>query len=189
LLSAPTSSQEIKPFPILYEQWYVFIVLSMDHALTIYLARAAFVCKSEGDEHPIIGTASAQSDCCPMCRPAIPWDISKAHKILEHIAAHILFDNTLDTTKEPCRLCMHPSPLCSFYLQKGKGAGSAPQINKHVSHCPNFIGKLFYSAAATEHTNSPCTNVPVTCPLCPSTSATVWKYNMKNPSSTDTPVY
>ncbi|KAH9158608.1 hypothetical protein EDB89DRAFT_1867805, partial [Lactarius sanguifluus] len=36
-----------------------------------------------------------------------------------------------------------------------------------------------YSAAATERTNSPCTNVPMTCHLCPSTSTAVWKYNMK----------
>lgn len=92
---------------------------------------------------------------------------------------HILFDSSLDTTKELCGLCMRPSPLCTFYLRKGKGAGSTQQIDEHVSCCPNFMGKLFYSATATEHANSPCTNVPVTCPLCPSTSAAVWKYNMK----------
>jgi hypothetical protein len=26
---------------------------------------------------------------------------------------------------------------------------------------------------------SPCTNVPVICPLCPKTSPAVWKYNLK----------
>ncbi|KAF8268064.1 hypothetical protein EI94DRAFT_1579016, partial [Lactarius quietus] len=36
-----------------------------------------------------------------------------------------------------------------------------------------------YSASATECTNSLCTNVSVICPLCPSTSAVVWKYDMK----------
>jgi hypothetical protein len=122
---------------------------------------------------------SAQSDHCPVCRPPIPWDINKPHKILEHVAAHILFDSTLDATKEPCGLCMRPSPLCMFYLRKGKGAGSAPQVNERTSRCPNFTGKLFYSAAAIERTNSPCTNVPMICPLCPSTSTAVWKYNMK----------
>ena len=79
---------------------------------------------------------------------------------------------------EPCGLCMCPSPLCAFLLRKGKGAGSTLQIDGRVSRCPNFIGKLFYSAASTERTNSPCTNVSVICPLCPSTSAAVWKYNM-----------
>ncbi|KAN0124134.1 hypothetical protein V8E53_015856, partial [Lactarius tabidus] len=111
--------------------------------------------------------------------PVVPWDINKAHKILKHIAAHLLFNNMLDMAKEPCGLCMCPLPLCSFYLQKGKGAGSTLQINKYTSHCPNFMGKLLYSVAATECTNLPCTNVPVICPLCPSTLAAVWKYNMK----------
>jgi hypothetical protein len=147
--------------------------------LTTHLACAAFVCKAEIDKRPITGPSGAQSNSCPVCQPAIPWDISKAHKILEHVAMHVLFDGTLDTTKEPCGLCMRPSPLCSFYLRKGKGAGSVQQIDERVSRCPNFMGKLSYSAAATECTNSPCTNVPVTCPLCPSTSPAVWKYNMK----------
>jgi hypothetical protein len=155
------------------------IDLTQCQVLTTHLAHAAFVCEAEIDECTITGPSGAQSNHCPVCRPAIPWDINKAHKILEHITTHMLFDSTLDTTKEPCGLCMRPSPLCSFYLHKGKGARSTQQIDEHVSHCPNFMGKLFYSAAATERTNSPCTNVPVTCPLCPSTSAAVWKYNMK----------
>ena len=74
---------------------------------------------------------------------------------------------------------MRPSPLCTFYLQKGKGVSSAPQIELCTSCCPNPISKFFYAAASTESTNSPCTNVPVVCPLCPSTSSVIWKYNMK----------
>ncbi|KAH9020543.1 hypothetical protein EDB83DRAFT_2432480 [Lactarius deliciosus] len=142
-------------------------------------ARAAFVCETELDERPITGPMSAQSDCCPMCRLAIPWDLSKPHKILKHVATHILFDSTLDTATELCGLCMRPSTLCVFYLRKGKGPGSASQIDERTSRCPNLTGKLFYLAAATERTNSPCTNVPITCPLCPSTSTAVWKYNLK----------
>ncbi|KAH9028204.1 hypothetical protein EDB85DRAFT_1867935 [Lactarius pseudohatsudake] len=151
----------------------------MDQVLITYLARAAFVCETELDERPITGPTCAQSDCCPVCRPAIPWDLSKPHKILEHVATHILFDNTLDTTTELCGLCMRPSTLCVFYLRKGKGPRTPSQIDERTSHCPNLTGKLFYSAAATERTNSPCTNVPITCPLCPSTSTAVWKYNLK----------
>ncbi|KAH9019948.1 hypothetical protein EDB84DRAFT_1275578 [Lactarius hengduanensis] len=151
----------------------------MDQILTTYLAHAAFVCETELDERPITGPACAQSNCCPVCQPAIPWDISKPHNILEHVAAHILFDSTLDTTTELCGLCMRPSSLCVFHLRKGKGPGSAPQIDERASRCPNLTGKLFYSAAATERTNSPCTNVPMICHLCPSKSTAVWKYNMK----------
>ncbi|KAH8978477.1 hypothetical protein EDB86DRAFT_2815913 [Lactarius hatsudake] len=151
----------------------------MDWELTTYLAHAAFVCEVKLDERAISGPTSAQSDCCPMCQPATPWDISKTHKILKHVASHLLFDSTLDTTQELCGLCMRQSPQCAFYLQKGKGAGSAPQIDECVTRCPNFTGKLSYLSAATERTNSPCTNVPMICRLCPSTSAAVWKYNMK----------
>ena len=75
---------------------------------------------------------------------------------------------------------MRESPLCVFYLRKGKGAGSSPQIDHRTSRCPNLTGKFLYSAAAKERINSPCTNVPIVCPLCPSTSPTVWKYNMKS---------
>ncbi|KAH8980974.1 hypothetical protein EDB86DRAFT_3133864 [Lactarius hatsudake] len=95
-------------------------------------AHTTFVCEVKLDEHAISGPTSAQSDCCPMCRPATPWDISKTHKILEHVASHLLFDSTLDTTQELCGLCMRQSPQCAFYLRKGKGAGSAPQIDKQV---------------------------------------------------------
>ncbi|KAH9169246.1 hypothetical protein EDB89DRAFT_1854697 [Lactarius sanguifluus] len=151
----------------------------MDWELTTYLVHATFVCKVKLDERAITGPTSAQSDCCPMCQPATPWDISKTHKILEHVASHLLFDNTLDTTQELCSLCMRPSPQCAFYLQKGKGAGSAPQIDERVTDCPNFTAKLSYLSVAMERTNSPCTNVPIICHLCPSTSAAVWKYNMK----------
>ena len=100
-------------------------------------------------------------------------------KILRHIAAHLLFDNSVDTSQELCGLCMRPSPLCVFYLWKGKGAGAAPQINLHTSRCPNLVSKFLYTAASMEQTNSPCTNVLVTCPLCPSMSGSVWKYNMR----------
>ncbi|KAI9431976.1 hypothetical protein H4582DRAFT_1821850 [Lactarius indigo] len=142
-------------------------------------AHAAFVCETDLDERPITGHTCAQPNCCPVCQLTVPWDLSKPHKILEHVATHILFDSTLDTATELCGLCMRPSSLCVFYLRKGKGAGSAPQIDECVSCCPNLTGRLSYSTAATERTNSPCTNVPVICSLCPSTSTAVWKYNMK----------
>jgi hypothetical protein len=134
----------------------------------------------EQDERSIIGSGNPRPDHCHQCRPPVFWDITKTHKILEHVATHLLFDTTLDTSRELCGLCMRESPLCVFYLRKGKGAGSAPQIDLRTSRCPNLTGKFLYAAAATERTNSPCTNVPIVCPLCPSTSPTVWKYSMKS---------
>ena len=125
------------------------------------------------------GPGSAQPDHCNQCQPAVPWDTSKIPKILKHVATHLLFDNTVDTSQELCGLCMQPSTLCIFYLQKGKGVGTAPQINLCTSHCPNLARKFLYSTASTKRMNSPCTNVLVTCPLCPSASGSVWKYNMR----------
>jgi hypothetical protein len=131
------------------------------------------------DERSVNGSGNAQPDHCHKCCPPVPWDTSKTHKILEHVAMHLLFDDTVDASRELCGLCMQESPLCVFYLRKGKGAGSAPQVDYRISRCPNLTGKFLYSAAAKERTNSPCPNVPIICPLCPSTSPTVWKYNMK----------
>jgi hypothetical protein len=66
-----------------------------------------------------------------------------------------------------------------FYLRKGKGAGSSRQIDVNKSRCPNLFKPFSYHSAATESTSSPCTNVPLPCPLCPATSGMIWKYNMK----------
>ena len=140
------------------------------------------------------GYGSAQPYHYNQCWPAVPWDTSKTPKIFEHIAAHLLFDNSVDTSQELCGLCMRPSPLCIFYLWKGKGTGPTLQIDLCTSCCPNLVGRFLYTAASTEWTNSPCTNVLVTCPLCPSTSESVWKYNMRthlmknHPSVCDTDI-
>lgn len=121
----------------------------------------------------------AESDHCPQCRPAFSWDRRSPHKLLEHVGAHLLFDNSLDTSLELCGLCFRPSPLCVFYLRKGKGVGASQQIDFERSRCPNLIKPFSYQSAATESTSSPCTNVPVLCHLCSSSSGAVWKYNMK----------
>ena len=36
-----------------------------------------------------------------------------------------------------------------------------------------------YTVAAESSSSSPCTNVPVQCPLCPRTSPAMWKYFLK----------
>jgi hypothetical protein len=138
--------------------------------------RAAFICENEGSDRRI---PDAESDHCPQCRPDFSWDRKNTHKLLEHIGAHLLFDNSLDTSLELCGLCFRPSPLCVFYLRKGKAVGASQQIDMQRSRCPNLLKTISYQSAATESTNSPCTNVPVICHLCSSTSSAVWKYNMK----------
>ena len=107
------------------------------------------------------------------------WDRKSTHKVLEHIGAHLLFDTSLNASleQELCGLCFHPSPLCIFYLRKGKGAGASQQVDIKKSRCPNLIKGFSYQSAAMESTSSPCTNVSLICPLCPSTSGAIWKYN------------
>src|SRR6266545_5646636 len=73
-------------------------------------------------------------------------------------------------------LCLRPAPNCVFYLRKGKGAGSSCQVDDRKSRCPN-LRRFAYASAATEALNAPCTNVPIVCPLCPSSGAAIWKYN------------
>ena len=136
---------------------------------------ATFICESEGLDQNLL---DPESDCCPRCRPSVIWDRKSTHKVLEHIGAHLLFDTSLDTSLELCGLCFRPSPLCIFYLRKGKGAGASQQVDMRKSRCPNLIKGFSYQSAAMESTSSPCTNVPLICPLCPATSGAIWKYNM-----------
>ena len=139
---------------------------------------AAFVCESEGYERDFHGIGAEVAAKCFQCRPPVPWDLTKVLKVLEHNAAHILFDTTLSPTLEFCGLCLQPSPSCFFVLRNGKGSGTSCQVDLRKSRCQN-LGRFSYASAVTETPHSPCTNVPITCPLCPSTASAIWKYNIK----------
>ena len=84
---------------------------------------AAFLCEAKVNEHSITVFVSAQPNHCPLCQLAFPWDISKSHKILEHIATHILFDNTLDNTTEPCSFACADCLYVHFSYGKERGLG------------------------------------------------------------------
>jgi hypothetical protein len=68
--------------------------------------------------------------------------------------------------------------FASFFLRKGKGAGSSQQIDLTRSCCPNLRQPFSYANAAKEAPNAPCINVLIICPLCPDASSAVWKYNL-----------
>src|SRR5271163_4218158 len=42
-----------------------------------------------------------------------------------------------------------------------------------------IFSTMSYHSAATDSANAPCTNIPLSCPLCHAISSTIWKYNMK----------
>jgi hypothetical protein len=104
-------------------------------------------------------------------------ELSKPQHVLEHAAAHILFDQQLDSASEPCGLCLRPSPLCKFYLKTGKGFDANLQINYSKSICANML-RLSYAVASLSTISSPCSNIPVQCPWCPQSAPAIWRYNM-----------
>src|SRR6267154_4764660 len=97
-------------------------------------------------------------------------------QVIEHIGAHILYDNLVDSSSEPCRLCLRPVPLCKIILKIAKGRMGNVAINMKLSSCPNLI-KFSIANAAACYKTSPCTNHPLKCPYCPKLNPVVWSYN------------
>jgi hypothetical protein len=101
----------------------------------------------------------------------------QAPRILEHMAAHILFDPSIDNSTEPCGLCLRPSPLCVYHLKRGKGFGASEQVDYAKSTCVRKI-PFAYAVAAISTASSPSSNVPIRCPICPTAAPCVWHYNL-----------
>ncbi|KAF8064367.1 hypothetical protein FPV67DRAFT_1699246 [Lyophyllum atratum] len=143
--------------------------------LSLMLGKACFLCDGDGDTLEI-----GASDVCPSCSPEVTLDVSQPQQVLAHIGAHILNDSSVDRTTEPCGFCLRPSALCRFFLTKGKGAQGSIKIDKTQSQsCPNMLN-FTYTIASESKPSSPCSNVPISCPLCPKTSPAVWQYNWKH---------
>ena len=94
------------------------------------------------------------------------------------MAAHIQYDPTISPTQALCGFCLRPSPLCQIFLKKRTGRQGTYQIDYTRSNCPNLSTnqRLRYNQAAKSTSTSPCSNVPIVCPLCPDHSAAVWTY-------------
>ncbi|KAF8229468.1 hypothetical protein L208DRAFT_1038151, partial [Tricholoma matsutake] len=133
-----------------------------------------FICKSHQQEVEDDGTSS-----CPRCSPIVTLDLSQGQRVLKHIGAHILHDPSLTQSTEVCGLCLWPPPFCQFFLTKGKGTNRSLKINKSLSQGCLLKVKYLYSIAAESSPSSPCSNVPVACPLCSNTAPTIWKYFMR----------
>ncbi|KAF8059244.1 hypothetical protein FPV67DRAFT_1426519 [Lyophyllum atratum] len=137
--------------------------------------KACFLCDGDGDTLEI-----GALDVCPSRSPEVTLDVSQPQRVLAHIGAHILNDSSVDRTTEPCGFCLCPSALCRFFLTKGKGAHGNIKIDKTRSQsCPNMLN-FTYAIASESKPSSPCSNVPISCPLCPKTSPAVWQYNWKH---------
>jgi hypothetical protein len=109
-------------------------------------------------------------------------DLTQGQRVLEHIGAHILYDPGVIHAKDTlCGLCLRPSPLCQFFLTKGKGANGNLRVNSEMSLARGCLVNMNYSyrVAAESTASSPCSNVPVHCPICAKSEPAIWKYFMK----------
>jgi hypothetical protein len=52
------------------------------------------------------------------------------------------------------------------------------QLDLAHTNCPKKA-KIAYKAAAMSKNTSPCSNVPLNCPICPNGLPAIWKYNLK----------
>lgn len=115
---------------------------------------------------------------CPRCDPPVQLDWTDAPRVLLHMAAHILHDPLVRDIIEPCGFCLRPSPQCCFQLRKTKGQRGGTQVDMRKSRGCERLVKFSYKAASDSKKNSPSSNVPMTCPLCPEGAPAVWKYNL-----------
>ena len=91
------------------------------------------------------------------------------------MGAHILHDERMKNADRPCGLCLSRGASCIIRFTKGCN----PQVDVKNSTCPNIF-PIRLKSAAKFSPNSPCTNVPLQCPLCPADSLErIWKYNMQ----------
>ncbi|KAF8962900.1 hypothetical protein BDZ97DRAFT_1662289 [Flammula alnicola] len=136
--------------------------------------RACFLC-----DDTLAALADSNVSDCPKCSPPTELDLSQGQRVLEHIGAHILFDSTVNQSWPVCGLCLRPSPLCQFFVKKGKGAKGSDKINEKLSKGCLVKMKYSYRIAAESSPSSPCSNVPIQCPICPKDDPAIWRYFFK----------
>ncbi|KAJ6623323.1 hypothetical protein B0H10DRAFT_1750382, partial [Mycena sp. CBHHK59/15] len=61
---------------------------------------------------------------------------------------------------KPCRFCERDESFTQLINRKGR----VPTVH---SSCPYHYSRMGYKSAKQSSKNSPCTNVPMHCPLCP----------------------
>ena len=129
--------------------------------------------ESETDTAKIDGHAD-----CSRCGPAAKLEWENTQRVLEHMGAHVLYDPKLNRTEERCGLCLRPAAMCPIFVTKGRGAAGRHTVDFTKSTCPNLV-RFNYKNASESSENSPCSNVPAICSLCPLGSPAVWTYNFE----------
>jgi len=79
--------------------------------------------------------------------------------------------------ENPCGFCGRDGCFTNL-LEKKSGNSISITV---TSNCPYHYERMQYKQAATFSNTMPCTNVPIHCPLCPTSISgnpqTIWKYN------------
>ncbi|TDL21391.1 hypothetical protein BD410DRAFT_724399, partial [Rickenella mellea] len=118
-----------------------------------------------------------ESHRCMKC-PNLPLNLRKPVLLVQHMGTHILFSRGISPADNPCGFCFNTGSTCAIYLKKGKGSHGGIQIDLERSRCPN-LANLSVKRAANSTSSSPCTNAPLTCPICLPGSPAIWKYNLR----------
>ncbi|KAF8308703.1 hypothetical protein DL93DRAFT_2036912, partial [Clavulina sp. PMI_390] len=138
---------------------------------------ACFICEDEGETR---GPDDVYEFQCTSCAsPAVPFE--NGPTALAHIGAHILHDPRVNRAQEPCGLCLRPAPLCQFFLKRSPGTAQGVTFDFDKSQCINCM-RFSYKPASVSTTASPCSNVPIICPICVEIdphSPAIWKYNLE----------
>lgn len=91
---------------------------------------ACFICE---DKDTIRDSQTTLDFHCPSCT-APPVSFNKPQKLLNHIAAHVLYDPRANRAQEPCGMCLSPAPLCHFRIKISTGSKDGVTIDyKHSS--------------------------------------------------------
>jgi hypothetical protein len=133
---------------------------------------ACFICETEGSNRD----PQSNDERCYLC-PQMHTNHFNGPELLQHMGAHILHDSQMKDADNPCGLCLNRGSLCAIRLvRRGKSGDQVDMVN---SRCPNLY-KISLKQAAKFSKTSPCTNIPIRCPLCPKVSDAIWKYNLRS---------
>ncbi|TFK18550.1 hypothetical protein FA15DRAFT_546077, partial [Coprinopsis marcescibilis] len=105
----------------------------------------------------------------------------KLSEMRQHVGRHILQASRYCEDEPmigllPCGFCGCDSCHCMTQLQKGRRG-----TFKIMLTCPFKYKKMKYIEEKDSKASSPCSNVPIHCPLCEKSASgepkTIWKYN------------
>ncbi|KAH9833218.1 uncharacterized protein C8Q71DRAFT_712933, partial [Rhodofomes roseus] len=126
---------------------------------------------------------------------SVRGETNESKFVVVDLPAELTVEKKSGSTKVTCFVCGQPETIarmrnhigtepCGWCGRDGKCVTQLVKTgNSRTIHssCEYHHTKMKYGPASKSSKNSPCSNVPIHCPLCPSTSAgqpqTIWKYN------------